>query len=41
MVESGARNERFDLVADCSLRDVQFDRGVLERQMARGGLEHA
>ncbi len=33
--------ERFDLVAHRGLRDVQFDRRVLERQVARGGLEHA
>ena len=33
--------ERLDLVAHRRLRDVQFDRRVLERQVARGGLEHA
>jgi hypothetical protein len=33
--------QRFHLVAHRRLRDVQLDRRILERQVARGGLEHA
>ena len=33
--------EALDLVADRGLRDVQLDRRLLERQVARGGLEYA